>query len=66
MPKYIFSQGKIWVEEGVYQPILRRRKQPDDTFVLLFVAKSQPQSRECEQSALVEKEEEDVEQQRTT
>ena len=64
MPKYSFSRGKIWVEEGVYQPLLTRRKQPDDTFVLLFVAKSHAQS--SEPSASVEKEEEDVEQQRTT
>lgn len=64
MPKYIFSQGKIWVEEGVYQPLLKRKKQLGDTFVLLFVTKSQAQSSEL--SAPVEKEQEDVEQQRTT
>ena len=64
MPKYIFSQGKIWVEEGVYQPLLKRKKQLGDTFVLLFVSKSQAQS--SEPSASVEKEQEDVEQQRTT
>ena len=64
MPKYIFSQGRIWVEEGVYQPLLKRKKQLGDTFVLLFVTKSQAQS--SEPSAPVEKEQEDVEQQRTT
>lgn len=64
MPKYIFSQGKIWVEEGVYQPLLKRKKQLGDTFVLLFVSKSEAQS--SEPFALVEKEQEDVEQQRTT
>lgn len=64
MPKYIFSQGRIWVEEGVYQPLLKRKKQLGDTFVLLFVSKSQAQS--SEPSASVEKEQEDVEQQRTT
>ena len=64
MPKYIFSQGRIWVEEGVYQPLLKRKKQLGDTFVLLFVSKSQAQS--SEPSASVEKEKEDVEQQRTT
>ena len=64
MPKYIFSQGRIWVEEGVYQPLLKRKKQLGDTFVLLFVTKSQAQS--SEPSASVEKEQEDVEQQRTT
>ena len=42
MPKYIFSQGKIWVEEGVYQPLLKRKKQLGDTFVLLFVANPKP------------------------
>ena len=64
MPKYIFSQGRIWVEEGVYQPLLKRKKQLGDTFVLLFVSKSQAQP--SEPSALMEKEQEDVEQQRTT
>ena len=64
MPKYIFSQGKIWVEEGVYQPLLKRKKQLGDTFVLLFVSKSEAQP--SEPSALMEKEQEDVEQQRTT
>lgn len=64
MPKYIFSQGRIWVEEGVYQPLLKRKKQLGDTFVLLFVTKSQAQS--SEPSAMMEKEQEDVEQQRTT
>jgi len=58
MPKYTFSQGKIWVEEGVYQPLLKRKKQPDDTFVLLFVSKSQSQS--SDESAPVEKEQDDV------
>lgn len=64
MPKYIFSQGKIWVEEGVYQPLLKRKKQLGDTFVLLFMTKSEAQP--SEPSALMEKEQEDVEQQRTT
>lgn len=64
MPKYIFSQGKIWVEEGVYQPLLKRKKQLGDTFVLLFVNKLEAQP--SESTASVEKEQEDVEQQRTT
>ena len=64
MPKYIFSQGKVWVEEGVYQPLLKRKKQLGDTFVLLFTSKSQTQL--SEPSASVEKEQEDVEQQGTT
>lgn len=64
MPKYIFSQGRIWVEEGIYQPLLKRKKQLGDTFVLLFVSKSDAQSSEPSES--VEKEQEDVEQQRTT
>ncbi len=62
MPKYIFSQGKVWVEEGVYQPLLKRKKQIGDTFVLLFITKSNAQS--SEPSAPEEKEKEDVEQQR--
>lgn len=64
MPKYIFSQGKIWVEEGVYQPLLKRKKQLGDTFVLLFVSKSEAQP--SEPSASVAKEQEYVEQQGTT
>jgi len=64
MPKYIFSQGKIWVEEGVYQPLLKRKKQLGDTFVLLFLTKFHAQSSEPSEPA--EKEQEDVEQQRKT
>ena len=64
MPKYIFSQGKVWVEEGVYQPLLKRKKQLGDTFVLLLITKSDAQS--SESSASVKKEQEDVEQQRPT
>ena len=64
MPKYIFSQGKVWVEEGVYQPLLKRKKQLGDTFVLLFVSKSEAKS--SEPTVAMEKEQEDVEQQRTT
>ena len=58
MPKYTFSQGKIWVEEGVYQPLLKRRPPHGDTFVLLLVIQSQAKS--SDESAPKDKEQDDV------
>ncbi len=36
MPKYRFSQGKVWVEEGVYRPFLHRNRQEGALTVLLI------------------------------
>jgi hypothetical protein len=58
MPKYIFSQGKIRVEEGVYQPLLKHKQKVRDTFVLLFTSRSQSPS--SDESAPREKEQENV------
>jgi hypothetical protein len=37
MRKYVFSQGKVWVEEGRYRPIIRKPTSPTQNVVLLFV-----------------------------
>ncbi len=43
MRKYIFSQGKVWVEEGYYRPIIRKAASTTQNVVLLFVPfSSQP------------------------
>jgi hypothetical protein len=37
MPKYTFSQGKVWVENGVYRPVLRKSKDADIVGVVLLL-----------------------------
>ncbi len=37
MAKYTFSQGKIWVENGVYRPVLRKSKDVDTAGVVLLL-----------------------------
>jgi hypothetical protein len=37
MPKYIFSGGRVWVEEGVYSPLLNRHKREAKPTVLIVV-----------------------------
>ncbi len=36
MPKYRFSQGKVWVEAGVYRPCLNRNRQTGPLTVLFL------------------------------
>jgi len=35
MPKYMFSKGKITVEEGVYDPVIEQKKNLSQSRVLL-------------------------------
>jgi hypothetical protein len=37
MAKYTFSQGKVWVEKGVYRPVLRKSKAADVAGVVLLL-----------------------------
>lgn len=41
MPRYVFSQGKVTVEDGVYLPVLRDDK-PKRRGVLIVVQPSSP------------------------
>ncbi len=41
MPKYTFSQGKVWIEDGVYRSVLKDRKQNLDSFVLILLPSSE-------------------------
>ncbi len=36
MRRYVFSQGKVWVEEGYYRPIIKKPAPPTQNVVLLF------------------------------
>ena len=37
MPKYVFSQGKVTVEDGVYVPLLKRdRRMSRDAMIALI------------------------------
>jgi hypothetical protein len=37
MRRYTFSQGKVWIEDGHYRPIIKPSKPSTQTVVLLFV-----------------------------
>ncbi len=54
MPRYIFSNGKITVEEGLYTPLKREEKRPDRGILILakpiFSAGESQESTKKEQS----------------
>ncbi len=37
MPKYIFSQGQITVDDGVYDPVMEEKRRADNAGVILIV-----------------------------
>ncbi len=40
MPRYTFSQGKIWVEDGLYSPVLKDKKRDLESIVLILLPPS--------------------------
>jgi hypothetical protein len=58
MPKYRFSQGKVWVEEGIYRPFLNRNQQEGYSTVLLISRNGLPAS--VEPSTFVQEERRDA------
>ena len=49
MRKYTFSQGKIWVEDGLYRPVLKDKARNLDSCVLILLP---PSDKKTEPSAL--------------
>lgn len=45
MPRYVFSNGKVTVEDGIYLPVLRDEK-PKRRAVLIMVQSSGPKESE--------------------
>ncbi len=41
MAKYIFSQGRIQVEDGMYRPVLTKERDKLDSVVLILLPKPQ-------------------------
>lgn len=41
MRKYTFSQGKIWMEDSLYRPVLKEKAPDLDSFVLIFLPLSE-------------------------
>jgi len=37
MPKYTFTNGKVYVEEGKFAPLLKKKKQFTDSVVFLIL-----------------------------
>lgn len=37
MPKYIFADGQVFVDEGTYSPLARKPKSAKQSIVLLIV-----------------------------
>ncbi len=40
MRKYIFAQGKVWVEDGLYRPVLKDKTRRFDSGVLILLPPS--------------------------
>jgi hypothetical protein len=56
MPKYVFSQGKVVAEEGVYLPILRKNRQMARVGVLLIIPSQPPEEETHASTRSVDKE----------
>ncbi len=49
MRKYTFAQGKVWIEDGLYRPILKDKTRRFDSGVLILLP---PSTKKPEPSAL--------------
>ncbi len=49
MRKYTFAQGKVWVEDGIYRPVLKDKSRSLDSGVLILLP---PSIKKPEPSAL--------------
>ncbi len=49
MRKYTFAQGKVWVEDGLYRPVLKDKARNLDSCVLILLL---PSIKKPEPSAL--------------
>ncbi len=49
MRKYTFAQGKVWVEDGLYRPVLKDKTRRFDSGVLILLP---PSTKKPEPSAL--------------
>ncbi len=55
MAKYIFSQGKVQVEDGMYRPVLTKERGKLDSVVLIVLPSPQrePSTRDKEETSQV-------------
>ena len=54
MPKYIFSEGTVTVEDGIYNPLLDREKRGGDATLLLILRNNHPVKTKPEPNTLKE------------